>query len=48
MLNCTPQSVLNLHHRGIIPAKVSEGRLIRFDRAEVLAALEARSKKEGA
>ena len=39
VLKCTPQSVLNLYHRGIIPAEVSVGRLIRFDREKVMAAL---------
>jgi hypothetical protein len=38
-LKCTSQHVLNLYHAGIIPAAVSVGRLIRFDRREVFAAL---------
>ena len=40
-LKCTPQHVNALHRRGIIPAKVAIGRLVRFDRREVIAALAA-------
>lgn len=48
VLRCTPQTVLNYHRAGIIPARIAVGRIIRFDRADVLAALEARSKREAA
>ena len=43
-INTTSVTVLNLFHKGIIPAKIACGRLIRFDRAEALAALESHSK----
>ena len=43
-LSTTPQTVLNWHRAGVIPARVAVGRIIRFDRAEVLAALELRTK----
>jgi hypothetical protein len=46
--NSTPQTVLNWYHGNIIPAKFAVGRIIRFDRAEVLAALAAHSKKGAA
>lgn len=45
-IKCTPQHINALHRRGIIPAKVSIGRLIRFDRREVITALESYSKQE--
>jgi hypothetical protein len=47
LLKCTPQHVNALHRRGIIPAKVCIGRLIRFDRRDVLEALAAHSMKGG-
>lgn len=43
VINTTSATVLNLFHKGIIPAKIACGRLIRFDRAEALAALEKHS-----
>lgn len=45
IIKTTPQTVLNLFHDGIIPARVAVGRVIRFDRAEALAALAKHSKK---
>ena len=45
VLRTTPQTVLNYHRAGIIPARISYGRMIRFDRQDVLAALAARSRK---
>lgn len=42
ILKCTPQTVLNYHRAGIIPAEVSVGRIIRFDREKVMAALQAK------
>lgn len=47
VIRTTPQTVLNYHRAGIIPARINVGRVIRFDRAEVLAALTAHSKKGG-
>lgn len=44
-LQCTPQTVNTWHRKGIIPAKIAVGRIIRFDRSEVIAALEHASKK---
>lgn len=43
-LSTTPQTVHNWHRAGVIPARVAVGRIIRFDRDEVLAALELRTK----
>lgn len=48
VIKCTPQHVNALHRRGIIPAKVSIGRLVRFDRREVIAALAEHSRREAA
>lgn len=42
-LKCTPQHVNALHRKGIIPATVSIGRMVRFNRREVIAALTAAS-----
>jgi hypothetical protein len=47
LIPCTPQHVLNMYHSGIIPARVAVGRIIRFDRSEVFAALAAHSKRKG-
>jgi hypothetical protein len=47
VINSTPQTVLNWHHAGILPAKIAVGRIIRFDRAEAIAALAAHGKKGG-
>lgn len=47
-LKCTPQHVNALHRRGIIPAVVAIGRLVRFDRREVIEALAAHSSREAA
>ena len=47
VLKTTPQTVNTWHRRGIIPAKICIGRVIRFDRAEALAALAAASTKGG-
>ena len=40
-LRTTKPTVLSWHHAGKIPAAVSIGRIIRFDREQVLAALAA-------
>lgn len=45
VIKATPQTVLNLFHGGIIPARIAVGRIIRFDREEALAALAAHSRK---
>jgi hypothetical protein len=42
-LRTTPQTVNTWHRKGIIPARVSIGRIVRFDRREVIAALTAAS-----
>ena len=47
VLKTTPQTVNTWHRRGIITAKICIGRVIRFDRAEALAALAAASNREG-
>jgi excisionase family DNA binding protein len=47
LIRATSQTVRNWHRDGIIPAKFAVGRIIRFDRAEVLAALAAHSKTGG-
>jgi predicted site-specific integrase-resolvase len=36
----TPQCVRNWCHAGIIPLKINAGRIMRFERADALAALE--------
>lgn len=46
-LRTTPQTILNWHRAGTIPAKIHVGRIIRFDRDEALAALERISRKGG-
>ncbi len=46
-LKTTPQTIGVWHRKGIIPAAVACGRVIRFNRSEVLAALAANSKKGG-
>ena len=46
ILRTTPQSVNAWHRRGILPARIAIGRVIRFDRNEALAALAAHSKRE--
>lgn len=43
----TKPTVLSWFHKGLIPAAVSNGRVIRFKRAEVAQALAANSKKGG-
>lgn len=48
LIRTTPQTVLNYHRAGIIPARVNVGRVIRFNRADVLAALAGHSKRRGA
>lgn len=40
MFNVSPRTVLNWYRRGIIPARVHVGHVIRFDLDEVLTALE--------
>ena len=45
-LKCTPQHVNALHRKGIIPAKVAIGRMVRFNRREVIDALTEASRKE--
>jgi hypothetical protein len=47
-LKCTPQHVNALHRKGIIPAKVAIGRMVRFDRREVIDALTFASEREAA
>ena len=47
-IRTTPQTVLNYHRAGIIPARFAVGRLIRFNRQDVLTALAARSRKGAA
>lgn len=44
LIRTTPQTVLNYHRAGIIPARINVGRVIRFNSAEVLAALATHSK----
>jgi hypothetical protein len=46
VVKTTPQTVNTWHRKGIIPARVCIGRVIRFDRREALAALAAFSKTE--
>jgi len=48
LIRTTPQTVLNYHRAGIIPARFAVGRTIRFNRAEVLEALAAHGKKGAA
>jgi len=43
IINTTSQTVLNYFHAGIIPAEIAIGRLIRFKREDVLAALKNRT-----
>jgi len=45
-LKCTPQHVNALHRKGIIPAKVAIGRMVRFSRREVIDALTSYSNRE--
>ena len=45
-LKCTPQHVNALHRRGIIPAVIAIGRMVRFNRREVIEALAAHSNRE--
>jgi hypothetical protein len=42
-IRTTPQTINNWHRSGIIPSRIAVGRVIRFDLAEVLAALSAQS-----
>lgn len=44
-LKVTPQTVNNWHRWGMIPARIAVGRVIRFDRHQVIEALEAQSRK---
>lgn len=44
----TKPTVLSWFHKKIIPAAVSNGRVIRFNRADVAAALAAHSNRGGA
>ena len=46
ILRTTPQSVNAWHRKGILPARIAIGRVIRFDRNEALAALAEHSKRE--
>jgi len=39
IVNVTPQTVRNWLRRGIIKPTISNGKIIRFDRAEAIAAL---------
>lgn len=45
ILRTTPQTVNAWHRKGILPARISIGRVIRFDRDEALKALAARCPK---
>lgn len=45
LIRATPQTVRNWHRDGIIPARFAVGRIMRFDRAEVMAALANHEKK---
>lgn len=36
LLNTTPQTILNWFHAGTIPAVIAQGRVIRFNRNDVL------------
>lgn len=47
-INTTPQTVRNLFHAGIIPARIAVGKVIRFDREEAMAALAAHSNRRAA
>ncbi len=47
LVRTTPQTVRNWHRDKIIPAVFAVGRIIRFDRREVLAALASHSKIGG-
>lgn len=46
-LKVTPPTVLDWHRRGIIPAEIAIGRVYRFNRAKVRAALAAHSNGKG-
>ncbi len=48
LLNCASATVLNYHRAGIIPSVINVGRIIRFDRNAVLAALAEHSNREAA
>ena len=43
-IKTTPQTVNNWRRAGVIPAKIDCGRIVRFDRAEVMAALSTRKR----
>ncbi|NQX00461.1 helix-turn-helix domain-containing protein [bacterium] len=47
-LKTTPQTIGVWHRKGIIPAAVACGRVIRFNRAAVLTALAAHSNQKAA
>jgi len=47
VIRCTPQHINSLHRKGIIPAAINFGRIVRFDRRAVIAALAAASQKGG-
>jgi excisionase family DNA binding protein len=44
-LRTTPQTVNAWHRQGVIPARFAVGRIVRFERREVIEALAARSRK---
>lgn len=48
VVKTTPQTINTWHRKGILPAKICIGRVIRFDRREALAALAAHSNREAA
>jgi hypothetical protein len=45
VLKTTPQTVNGWFRNGTIPARIAVGRIVRFNRAEVIEALAARSRK---
>jgi hypothetical protein len=48
VVKTTPQTINTWHRRGILPARICIGRVIRFDRREALEALAAHSNRGGA
>jgi predicted site-specific integrase-resolvase len=47
-LKTTPQTIGVWHRKGIIPAAIDCGRIIRFNRADVLAALATNANRRAA
>ena len=46
-IRTTPQTINAWHRSGLLPARIAVGRIVRFDRREAIAALEAASRKGG-